>query len=413
MIMICYEQAVEIVRRYGGDRHLNTEIVALEHVEGRICAEDLIAPMANQPFDNSAMDGFAVQAHELSAASNERPVALEVVGRIIAGEAAPSMTLAAGQCYEIMTGAPLPPGCDAVVPVENAERKAGQVLFWTPLVCGEHVRSVGEDFSEGALIVSAGERLELRHILPLATLGLGQIKVLCKPKVSLLTTGLEVIDDLAQALEPGQIYNASAPYLRQMLPALGADSSFCGTVADDPEVFRQKLLGMIDSQADIIVTTGAVSAGVCDFVRAGLEAMGAEILFHKVKMRPGKPVLFAQLPDGGPLFVGLPGNPVATAAGLRFFVYPLIRAMQGLPPEEPVLGVLRCGSMNKKAEFRFFLRAVSRYTDNAMCEIDILQKQQSFMVSTFVDANVWAVVPEKVTEINEGDVISCYPLLPS
>ena len=193
----------------------------------------------------------------------------------------------------------------------------------------------------------------------------------------------------------------------------GGDTSFCGTVADDPEVFRQKLLEMVDSQADIIVTTGAVSAGVCDFVRAGLEALGAEILFHKVKMRPGKPLLFAKLPNGGPLFVGLPGNPVATAAGLRFFVYPLMRAMQGLPIEQPKRGILKGASTNKKEGFRFFLRAVSQCGNGTIREIEILQKQQSFMVSAFVEANAWAVASEQVTEINEGNLVDYYPFLPS
>jgi len=411
--MISYDDAISIIRRCGKNRQLETEAVALEDIDGRICAEELRAPMANQPFDNSAMDGFALDSRQLLNASNEQPVKLKIAGRIVAGEAAPTQAPAPGKCYEIMTGAPMPPGCDTVVAVENTEKQAQGVVFWVSSEKGNNIRLAGADFAEQEVVVEVGARLDLRQILPLATLGLGRVNVLCKPKVSVLSTGLEVIDDLDQPLESGQIYNATAPYLRQMLPALGADTRFCGTVADDPQEFRQKLQEMIACGSDIIVTTGAVSAGVCDFVRSELEAMGAEIMFHKVRMRPGKPILFAKLPDGGPLFVGLPGNPVATAAGLRFFVYPLMRAMQGLPPEQPKRGVLKSGSTNKKADFRFFLRAVSRHTNHITREIEILPKQQSFMVSAFVDANAWALAPEGVAEINEGDLVDFYPFLPA
>jgi len=411
--MICYEEAVAIIRRCGESRRLGSEQVDLEAVAGRTCAQDVRAPMANQPFDNSAMDGYALVAAELADASSAAPVILQIAGRIVAGEAAPELAPEGGQCFEIMTGAPMPPGCDTVVPIENTEMRGDSVVFWGPSAEGKNIRLTGADFSADEVVLSVGDSLEVRQILPLATLGIGQLEVVRKPKVAVLSTGLEVIDDLGQTLQSGQIYNASAPYLRQMLPALGADSAFFGTVADKPEVFRNKLNEMIASGADILVTTGAVSAGVCDFIRTELEAKGAEILFHKVKMRPGKPILFAKLPDGGPLFVGLPGNPVATAAGLRFFVYPLMRAMQGLPPEEPKHGVLKRGSNNKKADFRMFLRAVSRHTDNTTREIEILPKQQSFMVSAFMQANAWAVAAEGVAEISEGDLVDFYPFLPA
>ncbi|EGH00203.1 Molybdopterin biosynthesis protein MoeA [gamma proteobacterium IMCC2047] len=410
--MICYEEAVAIIRSCGEGRRLETESVALEAIAGGTCAQAVTAPMANQPFDNSAMDGYALHSAALEGATPETPVILDVIGRVVAGERTPEQSPLVGQCYEIMTGAPMPPNCDCVVPVENAELQGDKVVFFEGAESGRNVRLTGADFAADELILNTGTRLDLRHILPLATLGVSQVKVVRKPRVAVLSTGLEVIDDLDQPLQSGQIYNASAPYIRQMLPALGAEASFFGTVADEVSVFRDKLDEMMASGADILVTTGAVSAGVCDFIRRELEAKGAQIMFHKVKMRPGKPILFAKFPNGGPLFVGLPGNPVASAAGLRFFVYPLMRAMQGLPPEQPKHGVLKRGSNNKKAEFRMFLRAVSRHTDNTTREIEILPKQQSFMVSAFMAANAWAVATEGVADIREGDLVDFYPFLP-
>ncbi|MEZ5525376.1 MAG: molybdopterin molybdotransferase MoeA [Pseudomonadales bacterium] len=410
--MISYEDAIDVVRQCGQAYRLGCEKVSLEKIAGRVSATEVMAPMANQPFDNSAMDGYALLSDDLVRASHQRPVHLKIVGRILAGEPAPLQAVEPGHCYEIMTGAPMPPGCDTVVAVENTEKQHEYAVFWAPSCIGSNVRLAGADFVQGELLLNAGTALTVNQILPLATLGIAEVDVMCRPRVAVLSTGLEVVDELGKTLKPGQIYNASAPYLREMLPALGAEADFFGTVADEPEAFRGKLAEMLASKPDILVTTGAVSAGVCDFIRAELEAQGAEILFHKVKMRPGKPLLFARLADNGPFFIGLPGNPVASAAGLRFFVYPLMRAMLGLPPETPRRTVLKHGATSKKAEFRMFLRAVLQDEANAIQQVEILQKQQSFMVSAFMRANGWVVAAEGVAEISPGDLVDFFPFLP-
>ncbi|PJB69815.1 MAG: molybdopterin molybdenumtransferase MoeA [Alphaproteobacteria bacterium CG_4_9_14_3_um_filter_47_13] len=409
--MITHDEAIEIIRQEGSTHLLGSEIVPLDQIAGRICAETLKSPIANQPFDNSAMDGFALKAEELASAVNDSPVALEVIGRIAAGDIAPTKAPSHGQCYEIMTGAPMPAGCDAVIPIEKAERGKSKVLFRVQAHKDENVRHAGEDFAAGEKVLAPGHVLGSQHILVLATIGIGKIKVICKPKIAVLSTGLEVVDDLNSKLNSGQIYNSTGPYLRSTLSVFGAEVFSCGTVADDAAVFKSKLESMIRNRFDIIVSTGAVSAGSYDFIRQALEEKGAEILFHKVKIRPGKPVLFAKFPDGGPFYIGLPGNPVASAAGLRFFVYPLIRAMQGLLPEQPQYALLK-NSYSKKTDFRFFLRAIVSHSDKTTHEVDIMQKQQSFMVSPFITANAWAVAPEGVEMMKTGDVVNVYPLMP-
>lgn len=407
--MIYYDQAIEIIRREGSARLLGSEGVNLNDIAGRICAEKVVSPIANQPFDNSAMDGFALKAEELVSAANDNPVTLDIIGRIAAGDPAPSKAPSHGQCYEIMTGAPMPPGCNAVIPVEKSERNKRKVLFRVSAHKNDNVRRAGEDFAAGQTVMEPGHLLGPQHILALATLGIGGVKVVRKPKVAVLSTGLEVVDDLDADLKPGQIYNSNGPYLRTALPAFGAEVIAYGTVADDIEVFKSKLEGIIENKADIIVSTGAVSAGAYDFISEELEKRGAQILFHKVKIRPGKPILFAKLPDGGPFYVGLPGNPVASAAGLRFFVYSLIRAMQGLPPEKPQYALLK-NDYSKKADFRFFLRAIVTHSDKTTHEVEIMPRQQSFMVSPFINSNAWAVAPEGVETMNAGDVVSIYPM---
>lgn len=409
--MITYDEAIEIIRSAGAACLLENENVPLDRIAGRICAETVKAPIANQPFDNSAMDGFALKAEELASAANDNPVTMKIIGCVAAGGSAPAKAPSRGQCYEIMTGAPMPPGCDAVIPVEESERHKDKVMFRVPAHKDDNVRHAGEDFVAGQTVLEPGHLMGPQHILPLATLGIAHVKAVRRPKVAVLSTGLEVTDDLSADLNPGQIYNSTGPYLRAMLPEFGAEVFACGTVADEPDVFQSKLDCISKNKADIIVSTGAVSAGAYDFIREGLEKRGAQILFHKVKIRPGKPVLFAKLPDGGPFYVGLPGNPVASAVGLRFFVYPLIRAMQGLSPEQPQYALLK-NDYSKKADFRFLLRAIVTHSDKTTHEVEIMGKQQSFMVSPFIDANAWAIAPEGVETIKAGNVVSVFPLVP-
>ncbi len=410
--MISYDDALKIIRREGQKRLLAEEHVSLEHIVNRIGTQDIKAPIAVQPFDNSAMDGFALRAENIAAAGNDNPVPLNIAGKIAAGDRPFSQPLSQGDCLEIMTGAPLPPGCDTIVPVEDTIKKNKTVLFNKPAATGDHIRLAGEDFKAGAPVLSPGDILNEQHVLLLATLGLGTIPVYCKPKVGYVSTGREIVDDLNDNLEPGQIYNSTGPYLKAMLPALGADTHSYGSIPDDETSFARAVNKMRDDGMDLIVSTGAVSAGAHDFVRKALEDMGAEILFHKVKVRPGKPILCARFPDNGPLFFGLPGNPVATATGLRFFVSPCLQTMRGQPMEASLKARLTHDYTKRKADFRFFMKAVTKNTGAATTEIEILDGQQSFMVHPLLTANSWAVLPEEETQLTAGDIIEFYPLLP-
>lgn len=408
--MIPYAQALGLIHACGENLRAVSETVLLEQSVGRILAADIIAPMANQPFDNSAMDGFALRAEDLSRASNDNPAALEMIEHVAAGGALASRSLSTGQCYEIMTGAPLPPGCDAVVPVEKIKKTGnGKILFDAPTVVGDNIRRKGADIQAGETLLSRGVRVTPEHILALSTIGVGKISVSKCPRVALLSTGPEVVDDLSSPLQQGQIYNATGPYLRAMLAQMGADVLPLGTVGDDPSLFKKKILDVLSEKPDIILSTGAVSAGVHDFVPSVLRDLGAEIFFHKVAIRPGKPVFFARLPKKGPVFFGLPGNPVSTAVGLRFFVHPLYLSLQGLPPEQPRTARLAKDYTKKKADLRFFLRAFLRETENGVQEITILEDQQSFMVSPFVKSNVWVSIAEDCPSLEAGDAIEFFP----
>jgi molybdopterin molybdotransferase len=402
--MISYNEALAIVRSEAAARALPAETISLADITGRVCAEQLRAPLSIQPFDNSAMDGFAVRAEDLSHASDANPVTLVSVDIIAAGNN-PAAALKPKQCMEIMTGAPAPQGADTVVPVEVVEVSGERVIFCETPKPGAHIRRAGEDFQKGDPVLNAGKRLGPQHILPLATLGIGSVAVHRSPRIGLITTGKEIVDDLSKPLELGQIYNSNAPYASAMLQAFGAELMDYGSIPDEPGQFESVVSRMLTDDLDIIVSTGAVSVGKYDFIRQVLEGNAAEILFHRVKIKPGKPNLFAKLPDG-PLYFGLPGNPAAVAVGLRFFVWPAVEAMSALEPEQPEMLPLR-GDYSKKQGLQLFLKG-RKNPDG----VEILQGQQSFQTHPFLTMNCWVVAAEQSEGLEVGQLVSTYPFLP-
>ncbi len=408
--MISFETAQKIIRERASKHRLDTEVIALHEAAGRVCAEEVLAPLTIQPFDNSAMDGFAVRMCDLEGASEEAPVVLEKSGVIAAGDPVPEETLMAGKCIHIMTGAPVPKGADAVMPIENVDVQDSKITFKSVPKLMANIRRAGEDFQKGDEILKSGDALGVTHILPLATLGISQLRVFKKPKVAFMATGREIVDDLSVPLESGQIYNSNRPYALAMLEALGCDVLPCETVRDDLNVFCKNLEILTAENCDVIISSGAVSAGEFDFVKEGLEKIGADIVFHKVKLKPGKPNLFAILPNGA-FYFGLPGNPVASAVGLRFFVVSALRAMMGQEPEKP-LHARAMTKFVKKSGLYMILKGKSESWEDGTRSVDILDGQASFMVSPFLKMTCWVHVPEALEIIKPGEVVEFYPLLP-
>lgn len=407
--MIDYNEARKIVIKAAAEKPAPVETLPLEECAGRIIAQDALAVTTNQPFDNAAMDGFALRAEDVAGATETSPESLKSVGRIAAGDKPPERAVCEGECFEIMTGAPLPKGACAVVPIEKTEQAGGFVRFFSPANHNDNIRRAGEDFETGAVLIEKGTSIGAHHILPLATGGIGSLEVYKSPRVGVISTGLEVVDDLARPLAPGQIYNSNGPYLRAALAEKGADIVPLGTVADDPDLYRKKLEYALDQGVDVIVSTGAVSAGAYDFVPAVLNEMGAQTLFHKVSIRPGKPNFFAQF-AGGPVFFGLPGNPVAAAAGMRFFVYPFLRTLQGQEEEKPNRAVLANSYTKRKKDFTFFLKARSWHDEDGTQKVEILPGQESFKVEPFTGMNCWVLAPAGVELLEEGATVNIYPL---
>jgi molybdopterin molybdotransferase len=408
--MISYNNALDCIRKTARKCNLGTEPVRLSDAVGRIAAENLIAAIDIQPFDNAAMDGFAVQLKDIENATAEAPVTLLKSGTVGAGDHKMDSVLETGSCYHVMTGALLPKGTEAIVPIEDVIVNDHQVMFRSSTTAGKHIRFAAEDFKKGMVLPIAGEVLLPAHILPLATLGISTVSVYKKPRILFIPTGAELTEDLSAPLAMGQIYNSNAYFACAFLKSCGADVTQHPIIMDDISAFALAIEHAQAENYDIVISSGAVSAGAYDFIAEGLRSKNANILYHKVKLKPGKPNLFALLPNGA-LYFGLPGNPVATAAGLRFFVTAALRVLQGQSIEKPIYA----RAMNKfvkKAGLHTILKSHFETWEDGSLSVDILDGQESFMVSPFLKMNSWFHMPEETTIVKAGDVLELYPFSP-
>jgi len=313
------------------------ETVPLEHSLALVLAEDITAPFDLPSFNNSSMDGFALHSEDVRSASPEQPVILKIVQDIPAGTF-PVTPIHRGEAARIMTGAPVPPGADCVVPVEHTDAYPfsqtalpGEVRIFAPAHPGQYVRRKGQDLQAGEPIIRSGTQITPQDIGLLASVGKTEVRVFPRPRVVLFSSGNEIVPP-GQPLEPGKIYDSNLPMLTALLKAHGALAIPLGVLRDDPEEILQSLEQGIEHHPAFILTSAGVSVGTYDFVRRVVEENGT-LNFWRVNMRPGKPLafgLFKNIP-----FIGLPGNPVSSFVGFTVFVVPILKKLSGLPPTPP------------------------------------------------------------------------------
>lgn len=399
--MISYQESMALIKTATSNFYLGTELCDRYHLLGRVLAKEISSSADLPGFDNSAMDGFAMKANP-----SEELVRLPVLGNIAAGEV-PQAEIGSG-AIQIMTGAPVPIDCETVIPIENVQIEATQnglpltIQVQGPILADQNIRKAGQDVRQGELVFSAGQKISAEHIMMLAALGVSQAQVLARPKISLISTGAELVDDANTPLQPGQIRNSNQPFLAASLQSWPVKTTQVTGHPDTQEQFLELLQQEINDGAQIIISTGAVSMGGRDFVPAALQEIGANIVFHKCKIRPGKPVLFAVLPGGG-LFFGLPGNPVSAAVGFSFFVEPILR--QVLNQKEPEVQMARLSKdFNKRAGFCLFAKA-KVFMKDSECQIEVLSGQQSFRIAPLLQANCWAELPEDRGEMQAGELV--------
>jgi molybdopterin molybdotransferase len=394
--MISYTQAIEIIRKQ--TTLASTEKLSLLSALGKISANDVASSMNVPSFRNSAMDGFAVRATEVATAG----VTLKFSQTIAAGDLTKNSN---GECVQIMTGAIVPDCYDAVIPVEDVVIIGEMVTFYRPAKPLENIRNIGEDVQIGQVVLQRGKAVSAEKIMLLAALGIAEIEVFATPKFHILSTGKEITDDYSEPLPVGKIYNANAPYLLARCAEEGLSANYDGIFADDADEFEQHIQQI--PAGSIIISTGAVSKGEWDFIPESLKKLGATIHFHRVNIRPGKPLLFATLPNGS-YFFGLAGNPISTAIGFQFFVLPFLQFLQGKEPQQPLIAKLT-NDFTKKGDFRQFLKANLTNNANGELLVDISGGQESFKISPMAQSNAWVVLSEEQTQLKAGDLVTVFP----
>ena len=373
---------------------------------GLVAAERLVSRVDLPGFDNSAMDVYAVQAADLvrAGAGRGRGVRLQVIGELAAGEA-PTDAVRPGTAIQIMTGAPLPPGADAVVPVEDTYGGVKLVTITTSVPAGRHIRRRGEDLAAGSVVVSPGDLLTARRIGLLAAAGHGEVLVHPRPRVAVVSTGAELVAPGAD-LAPGQIYDSNSHLLAAAVTAVGGLTAYRGSIGDDPEMVRAELARLV-TQVDVIITSGGVSMGVHDVIKDVLRDSGT-VEFVQVAMQPGKPQGLGVLLDGERRvpFFGLPGNPVSAAVSFTIFVRPVLRRMLGLEqPETTTVSAELTAGMRSPAGKVQFARARARMLPNDRLGAEPLAGQGSHFVADLAEANLLLIIPPDTTELSAGDVV--------
>ena len=406
--MLAVAEALALIRSCCAP--LPIEQVPLAEAFGRVLAAPVDAPRNLPPFTNSAMDGFALRWREGLVEDTDLPVLAEqAAGDGIAGQSE-------GAC-SIMTGARIPDGLDTVVPVEDCTvlardgegRPTSIALSHAPQP-GQHVRHAGEDVAAGQCVLEAGARLGEESLLVLRGIGIGTVAAHRRPRLALACTGRELVDTDGAELAPGQIANTNGPYLERLFAEAGAEVVERVTLPDEPAAFAAWLARWLDAGIELVVTTGAVSMGRYDFVPDVLREAGADLRFHKLKMRPGKPLLFATA-GRGTLVFGLPGNPVSSTVGARFFVDAALRALAGRAAE-PALLLPLAGAACKKPGFSMLQKAALALDTDGRLQVRLLKGQESFKTAPLLAARAWAVLPEEAAELPVGTLVPVYPLRP-
>jgi len=399
------------------------ETIPLVAGYGRVLARAVTSEINVPPFVNSAMDGYAVAADDTAPATPERPVRLKITANIPAGES-PSLALAPGAAARIMTGAPVPPGADAVVrfedtsellapPVGTAAPADDEVLIYHPVKATDNVRPIGEDIRQGQTVLAAGRRLRPQDIGVLAAVGQAEIEVYRRPRVAILATGDELVE-IDQPIEPGKIRNSNEYTHAAAVQKYGGEPVMLGIARDTMQDLTAKIRGGLEQGVDLFLTSAGVSVGDFDMVKNVLAAEG-EMQFWQVAIKPGKPLAFGMLRHKNravPL-IGLPGNPVASMVAFEVFARPALLKLGGQDHYEKTRVIATLAEDVKNSGRRHFMRGLVQLEADGYrvtTRGSGVQVQGSGILTSMVWANGLVVIPEKTTELPAGSSVEVWIL---
>ena len=406
--MINYKKAKKIL--LNSKIKIKNEIIVSSKALNRINASDIYSSVNYPAGTNAAFDGFAINSKETKNLNKKNSQNFKILKTIAAGDNPKLNKTKKFETVEVMTGAIIPKFFDTIIPIEkiifSSNIKKKYIVINGKIKKNQHIRHAGSDYKKKDLIIEKGSIIQPSHILAFKTLGIKKIKVKKKPNVLFFSTGNEISDN--KRITDWKVRNSNSHYIKSLSNNFLFNFLDGGILRDkDEKIFKIKIEKSLKSKIDIIITSGAVSAGKYDFVPSVVKGFNLSNFFKGVLIRPGKPILFAKIKKFEKVIFGLPGNPISSSACFRFFVYPYLLNILGVKNEKPFKAKLKNNFTKNKNLIRF-LKARLTSTNNGKLEVQVLSGQESFRIKSFVESNVWGLFKDGKSKFTKGELIDCY-----
>ena len=407
--MISYQNSKKILKK--GIIKIKDESILSTNSLNRVASSNIYSKLNYPSGDNAAFDGYAINSNDTKNINKNKSKVFKIIGSIAAGKKPFKKRIKKFEAVEIMTGGIIPNGFDTIIPIEqinfypnNKTRKF--ILIDRKISKYNHIRFAGSDYKKNELIIKKNTIILPNQILALKTLGIKNINVKKKINILFFSTGNEISN--GDTIPNWKVRNSNSHYIKNLNENFLFNFKNGGILRDnDEKVFKLKIRKMLNSKTDIIVTSGAVSAGKYDFIPNVIKTFRLSNYFKSVAIRPGKPVLFAKFKGKQKAIFGLPGNPMSSAACFRFFVYPYISSLLNLSDERPIQAVLK-NNFVKKKNFTRFIKSKISTTKNGKIEVEILKGQESFRIKSFINSNIWTLLPAGKTKFKKGEIVDCF-----
>jgi len=407
--MISYEQSKKILKK--AKIKIKDEIINSVYSLNRLVSKNVYSSINYPTGDNAAFDGYAINSQDTNRIKKKSKKQFKIIGSIAAGSKPFKKKIKKFDTIEIMTGGILPKGFDTIIPIEQInfypnKTNKKYILIDQKIKKHNHVRFAGSDFKKGEVILKKNNIVQPNHILAFKTLGIKKIKVKKKINILFFSTGNEITDK--DNVPNWKIRNSNSHYIKNLNENFLFNFENGGILKDNHQsIFKSKIKKMLNNKTDIIITSGAVSAGKYDYIPSVVKNFKLSEYFKSVAIRPGKPILFAKIKSKHKVIFGLPGNPMSSAACFRFFVIPYIENILGVRTEKPVRGILK-NSFMKKKKFTRFAKSKLTTTKDGKIEVEILKGQESFRVKSFIKSNIWALLPAGKSKFKKGEIVDCF-----
>jgi len=405
--MINYQQAKNILKK--AKIKIQDEEISIKNSLNRVVAKDIISPSNHPLGNNAAFDGFAINSKDTQKLNKKNSKQFRILGSIAAGNRPFNKNVKKFDTIEVMTGGIISKPFNTIIPIEEinfypSKQNPKFIIIDRKVSKNNHIRFKGSDYKKRQLIIKKGTIIQPNHILALKTLGVRKIHVKKKLNIIFFSTGNEISN--SNKIPIWKVRNSNGHYIEKLNENFLFNFKDGGTLRDNHQnLFTNKMKNILKSKTNIIITSGAVSAGKFDYIPNVVKKFKATHYFKSVMIRPGKPILFTKIRQK--IIFGLPGNPISTAACFRFFVYPYIENILDLIPEKPIKAILK-NSFEKKKSLTRFVKSKLITTKNGKLEVELLPGQESFRINSFVKSNIWALLPHGQIKFKKGEIIDCF-----